>query len=734
MRVRSARDCKALAGLLLFWALFCGCFLLSESSSIQWDMLDLHHPALHALARAFAEGRLPHWTPHLASGYPLLSDPEVAAFYPPVTLAAALGPPGPKTLAVLVCLHLLVAAIGLYALARAMGASWGGAWIGALGYGFGGFLVGNASHLGMQGAAAWLPWLLLAWIRSRKGSLRWMAGGATFLALAALAGHFQTVLFCLLALATAAVMEAWHSPRPGQVVLRLFAICLFAGGLAAVQILPAARLGLASPRRHLSYGDTSAPRLHLASLANLFFADGFGGVSGTPYVGPWDRTQHYFYPGVTVSLLALLGLLLGPPKRRITLGLPLLLVWLYCAGGGLHWLIWTLVPGFASIRGPVNAAFLAQFLLCLSAALFWRDLRRRVHDRLTLTLGGILLLLVSTGLLLRAWDHASPWGAVRSTVAGLKAARDQLLVPSLLLGWVLGLLVLAAILMRPRALGRPLTLCLLLLSMADLYGHGASRNHLFASREKVAKRLKGETESPWLATLKRNPAARFHDLDVSSPLLDWRALIHGVNSTLERTPLRSRYYDEYLQATETNPRLFDQLGVMHFIVPTKNGKEVRPTRGRPLFPFTLAGRLRIVKDDESSRKALRDLHPPEEAIVLEGDPFPRDLEAGRLSILGLDLDRKGARLRFHASRRGMLVHASTWHPSWRAFLDGVELPIHRVDHALMGVLVPAGSHRIEWIFDDDFFSVGAGLSLLCLGLLVGLALHACLPLRAFTYA
>ncbi len=59
----------------------------------------------------------------------------------------------------------------------------------------------------------------------------------------------------------------------------------------------------------------------------------------------------------------------------------------------------------------------------------------------------------------------------------------------------------------------------------------------------------------------------------------------------------------------------------------------------------------------------------------------------------------------------MVVVSELFYPGWRATVDGTDTPIYRADHALRAVLVPAGRHSVEMVFDPLSFRVGAVISL-----------------------
>ena len=69
---------------------------------------------------------------------------------------------------------------------------------------------------------------------------------------------------------------------------------------------------------------------------------------------------------------------------------------------------------------------------------------------------------------------------------------------------------------------------------------------------------------------------------------------------------------------------------------------------------------------------------------------------------------------------GFLVLSETYYRGWEAWIDGRRAPVERVNYALRGLAVPAGEHRIEFVFRAHSFRNGAAWSLFgVLLLLVG---------------
>ncbi|MGH7972352.1 MAG: hypothetical protein ACREIC_26875, partial [Limisphaerales bacterium] len=60
---------------------------------------------------------------------------------------------------------------------------------------------------------------------------------------------------------------------------------------------------------------------------------------------------------------------------------------------------------------------------------------------------------------------------------------------------------------------------------------------------------------------------------------------------------------------------------------------------------------------------------------------------------------------------GLVVLADRWDKGWRAYLDGAAAPVLRTNHAIRGVVVPAGLHKIEWRYEPLSFRWGLILAL-----------------------
>ena len=89
--------------------------MTSPSASIHGDAADLHYPMQKYLSDRFSPRQFPFWTPYLLSGYPLLANPEVGAWYPPNWPFLLTGIT-PRSIQLELALNALLACLGAYLL------------------------------------------------------------------------------------------------------------------------------------------------------------------------------------------------------------------------------------------------------------------------------------------------------------------------------------------------------------------------------------------------------------------------------------------------------------------------------------------------------------------------------------------------------------------------------------------------------------------------------------------
>jgi hypothetical protein len=139
------------------------------------------------------------------------------------------------------------------------------------------------------------------------------------------------------------------------------------------------------------------------------------------------------------------------------------------------------------------------------------------------------------------------------------------------------------------------------------------------------------------------------------------------------------------------------------------------------LPRALVVRRARVLDDEAAIIAMQDSSfCPEEEVILASDGH----EVSSVHADGEDevevssYEPERIVISANLAEEGYLVLTDAHYPGWRALTDGLETPIYRANLLFRAVYLPAGQHRVEFIYDPRSFKLGAAISLATLLVLV----------------
>jgi hypothetical protein len=363
------------------------------TGTVQFDGVDVHYSAQRYLSDELHAGRVPFWTPYVFSGFPFLADLQVGAWYPlnwPFFLIGIT----PRSIGGELLVSSLVAAVGAYVLARRLLHNELAAVATGMFYALSGWFAAHSQHVGMVAAAAWLPWLLVCLLRwvDAPHPRRLVELGLVGAAIA-LPGSFQIALYTFSFVGVWAACEAvaqrsWHVAR--RLGLGLSVSVVWGGLLSAVMIVPGLQLVSKSERGQLDALDLpDIGYFHVGSLLTLVDPDFYGLLSGR-YTGPGDSTQHFFYAGILLVPLVVLGA--GDRRLLATaaaLGLPF--VWYALGPRGGVFDVLARLPGFRSVELPMHGWFLPALGLALLAGRGTRVVAHRLGSRWGTVLLGVVL-------------------------------------------------------------------------------------------------------------------------------------------------------------------------------------------------------------------------------------------------------------------------------------------------------------------------------------------------------
>jgi hypothetical protein len=184
--------------------------------------------------------------------------------------------------------------------------------------------------------------------------------------------------------------------------------------------------------------------------------------------------------------------------------------------------------------------------------------------------------------------------------------------------------------------------------------------------------------------------------------------------------------ENQLSKQPMNMPVLDMLNTKYIITTDSAGRLLPQRNPGALGSAWLVKNISFVKDAKEEMRALDNFNPKENAIVQESFktsvPFmPQWDSAGTIQLVKNDNDI--VTYSFNASTNQFAVFSEVYYDrGWKAFIDGKETPIVKVNYVLRGLAVPAGKHNIEFRFEPSSYKTGKQLTgisqLLILGILI----------------
>jgi hypothetical protein len=131
---------------------------------LKWDAIDQAYPWKYLIGECLQEGILPLWNPYQLLGSPLHADPQSSAWYPVTWLFGYFSGYNIYTLSIDFMLHIFLAGMGMFYLARQLKFRDETAFIMGASYMLSGFFIGNAQHFMWIISGTWLPFIIGAFL------------------------------------------------------------------------------------------------------------------------------------------------------------------------------------------------------------------------------------------------------------------------------------------------------------------------------------------------------------------------------------------------------------------------------------------------------------------------------------------------------------------------------------------------------------------------------------------
>jgi len=393
-RLPNKRDLLILTPLFLLPLISFSELLLSSKTLYYADITWVHYPMSVFKARLLRSGQIPLWNPHILFGFPQLADQDVLAFYP--LNAFFLLPLKPYlTLSCFAIAHFILAGIFSYVMARSLQISRVGAFITAVSFALGGYLMAQLTNLPIMTGSVWLPLILFFFVKALQTmnpTYAVLCGGA--IALQIFASHPQATFnsfFTLGSYGAFRLIWLWRDKESvigdkrrkmtGFLLLLILAI-LVGLSLAAIQIIPSLELKGLSPRSAgLSYKTMTSYSFPPYNLLTFLFPNILGNLV-LGYKGEENFEEMHAYIGILPLMLIPWAWAKKERDGHVTFFSIFALVSLLLALGRYtplyHLLVY--VPGFNFFRVPARWLFTITFSLSVLAG-YGFDVLAKGHDR-----------------------------------------------------------------------------------------------------------------------------------------------------------------------------------------------------------------------------------------------------------------------------------------------------------------------------------------------------------------
>jgi hypothetical protein len=164
---------------------------------LKWDLIDVVFPFRYHFSQCIQSGFFPFWNPYQQTGAPFFADLQVPFFNPELLYISLFTGYSVYTMHILFIAYASIAATGMYRLACHFNRNPAASLFAGLSYLLGGFMIGHGQHFFLLVGAAWLPHVILNYLRlNETGHLIYVLKTAVFIFLM-ISGAYQAMSFVL---------------------------------------------------------------------------------------------------------------------------------------------------------------------------------------------------------------------------------------------------------------------------------------------------------------------------------------------------------------------------------------------------------------------------------------------------------------------------------------------------------------------------------------------------------
>ncbi len=691
------------------------------------------YPLAHFQRESFWSGILPLWNPYNNCGVPFLAQWNTMPLYPPALIYLIF--PLSWSLSFFCLLHIFIAGMGMYFLARRWTGCLLAAALAGVVFAFNGLSMNFLMWPSHIATWSWMPWVVLA------AQNAWQKGGrAVVLAVMAgslqmLAGGPETILVTWLFLVALWIVEnvgrahdqlsnQLQAPKRLPAAFRFFVVVVLVAGVTAIQVLPFLDLA-AHSERGTGFADTrwSMPKWGWANFLVPMF---YGHVSNMGVFFQYDQgwTSSYFAGAGSVTL-AVVALCIARDRR----------VWLLAGVTGAALLmapgdhsifyhsVRALLPQISLITYPVKFVLPAIFCIPLLAAFAVAQLQRQwsASAQKQLTAVSVLLLVLMAAILVYAWRFPQPADDFNATLRN-GVVRAAVLVMT-------AGAVIALINSKGKTRRNFLALSLVALSWMDLVTHAPSQNPTVLpwiytpemAREKLAMKPQpalGESRA-MVSAPADSKFRRFISGDLADNFVVNRLGYFADCNLLDNVPTVNGFFSLnpgasgdlmsalYASTNTDFPPLMDFMAVSQITAP---GQFCEWTNRATFQPLITAGQMPVFLDGTNALLSVFERgFEPKRYVVLPAEAKNWVIVTTNVGcrVKTTKFSAETVEFETDAGQPALVVLSQTYYHCWKAYIDGNATPLLRANYAFQAIQVSEGRHQVKLVYEDVAFRIGA---------------------------
>lgn len=433
------------------------------------------------------------------------------------------------------------------------------------------------------------------------------------------------------------------------------------------------------------------------------------------YWGDQPFTSGPVYIGAIICMLFVLGIWIvkGPDKwwlLAVTFFSIILSLGRHLPG--INNFLFEYLPLYNRFRAPSMALVIAELSMVILAVLAVKTVledkdRNRYWKPLiysTSIMGGICLVLALFGKGLFSFESVGDARFPEMLQDAFRADRASLLVQSAwtsLLFILLAFGVLAAYMKRSLRPGY-LMGSLVVLVLVDLWG--TDRKYVGEGNFYPARTVKAVIPSAADNAILTDKDPNYRVLNLTVSTFNDATTSNFHKSIGGYSPMKLRRYQDIIDyhfANGLNMNVLNMLNTKYFIVPGQNGQPVAQYNAGALGHAWFVDSVRWVNSPDEEIMALYDFNPANTMVVdvewkdqadLSKEVYPVQDSVNHIRLVDYLPNRLTYQYSSDMSRP--VVFADVYYKTWKAYLDGQEIPLYRVNYILRGATLPQGSHTV----------------------------------------